>query len=964
MALGTAAKLIGQLEAVSDEGRVKILENINNMVDVLWPEISLLMEKIEEWAADKSFEGSKIASLIASKVHYYSGSDSDALIYALQAQDIISLEEQSDYVVAITSQALLIYTAWRNENVETFAELENRNLHEDLICFINKAFDCFIRSRRYYQTVGIAVDARRNDILKRILDDATIERQLHFICYCVDVVTEFAPTVATRKDMLLAIVKRIGASRKTYYSALCKALKHLEDPQCLFDFLVRFTTASERLAVMAYQLAIDVYAGAPLIFLQQVGRLINRYAQEKVKLVSLQKTVDQKRAGFSMLRLESPKKILQRSFHEISNDKDRVIAQRLYRLDRIVRGYLHVWLYRDLYTKNCHIDFKTHAFIMENASGSEGYTSSVIAFGLMSYGTGLDNVLRMDAKWMSTAKYWSSFVTVASLGLTFHGHDEKAMQKINEYLPRETLKNNIEYLQGGAYYALGLAFAHRGLLNIMNYLIIQLGKYDSPVLQHGACLGLGLAGMCTHDLGIYGILKNALVQNDVIVGLAASLAMGLVMAGSNNYECVMELVRFGASTRHEKILHGISVAIGMIAFGHAEEANTWIGKLSVHANPFIRMASVFGLAMAYCGSGNTTVTNQLLQISVSDGQRNVRRVAVICIGFIMARRPDHCIQLVSRMTKSCDPHVRYGAAMAMGIACAGTASKDAVSLLLQMIPDETSFVRQGVFIALSMVYMQCNETMDPKALKFRRTLLRAISEDGEDPLAKFGATIGCGIIDAAGSTATISIYEGADYVSTPAAIGLLVFVHMWFWYPLGHFLSLALQPTCIIGINPQLKMPRFSFVSKAPVGVFATPKPVEIKIRSQAGKLPSLFSPQPSVEGKMVWKKPLGELADKSEDEDKEKTMEEESEKVNTTTAKDYTTHFNPARVVRQQLAVMEMPKGCRYKPFKDIRLGGIVVMHDEKPGNKEDLVATTTITLDSDDDEGPRTPDSFDYSE
>ncbi|CDW59194.1 hypothetical protein TTRE_0000752401 [Trichuris trichiura] len=321
MALGTAAKLIGQLEEGGEERRVKILENVNSMVDVFWPEISLLMEKIEEWAADSSFKGRKIASLIASKVHYYSGSDSDALIYALQAQDIISLEEQSDYVIAITSKALLVYTAWRNENVEAFGELESRNLHEDLISFINKAFDCFIRSRRYYQTVGIAVDTRRNDVLKRILDDATIEKQLHFISYCVDVVTEFAPTVTTRKDMLLAIVKRIGASRRTYYSALCKALKHLEDPKCLFDFLVRFATGSERLTVMAYQLAIDIYAGAPLIFLQQVGRLINRYAQKKLNLASLLTTVDRKRAGFSLLRLESPKRILQRSFHEVSAER-------------------------------------------------------------------------------------------------------------------------------------------------------------------------------------------------------------------------------------------------------------------------------------------------------------------------------------------------------------------------------------------------------------------------------------------------------------------------------------------------------------------------------------------------------------------------------------------------------------------------------------------------------------------
>lgn len=33
------------------------------------------------------------------------------------------------------------------------------------------------------------------------------------------------------------------------------------------------------------------------------------------------------------------------------------------------------------------------------------------------------------------------------------------------------------------------------------------------------------------------------------------------------------------------------------------------------------------------------------------------------------------------------------------------------------------------------------------------------------------------------------------------AVGVLMFVQFWYWYPLSHFLSLAFAPTMLIGLN-------------------------------------------------------------------------------------------------------------------------------------------------------------------
>jgi 26S proteasome regulatory subunit N2 len=54
---------------------------------------------------------------------------------------------------------------------------------------------------------------------------------------------------------------------------------------------------------------------------------------------------------------------------------------------------------------------------------------------------------------------------------------------------------------------------------------------------------------------------------------------------------------------------------------------------------------------------------------------------------------------VSLLAESYNPHVRYGAAMALGIACAGTGLREAIALLEPMAKfDPVNFVRQGALV--------------------------------------------------------------------------------------------------------------------------------------------------------------------------------------------------------------------------------------------------------------------------
>jgi 26S proteasome regulatory subunit N2 len=78
--------------------------------------------------------------------------------------------------------------------------------------------------------------------------------------------------------------------------------------------------------------------------------------------------------------------------------------------------------------------------------------------------------------------------------------------------------------------------------------------------------------------------------------------------------------------------------------------------------------------LAYAGTASNKAIKQLLHVAVSDVSDDVRRAAVMALGFVLLRTPKQVPRVVQLLAESYNPHVRYGAAMALGISCAGTGS--------------------------------------------------------------------------------------------------------------------------------------------------------------------------------------------------------------------------------------------------------------------------------------------------
>lgn len=296
-----------------------------------------------------------------------------------------------------------------------------------------------------------------------------------------------------------------------------------------------------------------------------------------------------------------------------------------------------------------------------------------------------------------------------------------------------------------------------------------------------------------------------------------------------------------------------------------------------------------------------------------------------------------------------------------------------------------------------MILIQHTDQTCPKVTFFRQLYSQVISSKHEDTMAKFGAILAQGIIDAGGRNSTLSLQSRTGHTNLQAVVGTLVFTQYWFWFPLAHCLSLAFSPTCIIALNSDLKMPKIELKSSAKPSLYAYPAPLEEKKREEREKVTTAILSIAARQKRRDDKKkedskmevddevkeddtkkvaaatsPASAAVDKKDkkikSDEKEKT--EDSSSSTTAVAKErkepeptFEILNNPARVVRQQLKVISMAEGTPYQAIKDVTIGGIVMM---KYGSSSEQQLVEPVAAygpkSSDDAKEPEAPTPFEF--
>ncbi|KAK6255161.1 hypothetical protein SCA6_016466 [Theobroma cacao] len=717
--VSSAGGLLAMLNESHPQLKFHALSNLISFVDQFWPEISTSVPIIESLYEDEEFgqHQRQLAALLVSKVFYYLGELNDSLSYALGAGPLFDVSEDSDYVHTLLAKAIDEYASLRSKAAESSDEAAK--VDPRLEAIVERMLDKCIMDEKYQQAMGIAIECRRLDKLEEAI---TRSDNVHgTLAYCINVSHSYVYRREFRREVLRLLVKVYQQLPSPDYLSICQCLMFLDEPEGVANILEKLLRSENKEdALLAFQVTFDLVENEHQAFLLNVRDRLSApksLPSESVQPVPNDPTPAQNENPTAPedIQMTDGSAAASTNVHE-ADPKEVMYAERLTKIKGILSGETSIQLtLQFLYSHN-----KSDLLILKTIKQSVEmrnsicHSATIYANAIMHAGTTVDTFLRDNLDWLSRATNWAKFSATAGLGVIHRGHLQQGRSLMAPYLPQGGAGGGgSPYSEGGALYALGLIHANHGE-GIKQFLRDSLRSTNVEVIQHGACLGLGLAALGTADEEIYDDIKSVLYTDSAVAGEAAGISMGLLMVGTAS-EKASEMLAYAHETQHEKIIRGLALGIALTVYGREEEADTLIEQMTRDQDPILRYGGMYALALAYRGTANNKAIRQLLHFAVSDVSDDVRRTAVLALGFVLYSEPEQTPRIVSLLSESYNPHVRYGAALAVGISCAGTGLSEAISLLEPLTSDVVDFVRQGALIAMAMVMVQINGASDSRA---------------------------------------------------------------------------------------------------------------------------------------------------------------------------------------------------------------------------------------------------------
>mmetsp|Transcript_9882 Transcript_9882/g.17772 ORF Transcript_9882/g.17772 Transcript_9882/m.17772 type:complete len:973 (-) Transcript_9882:69-2987(-) len=919
----------------------------------------------------------------------------------------------------------------------------------------------------YGHALGVAFEARECEKVEEILeklsssasgkDANSVVETLH---YALDSAYNLIPSKAFRGKALELIAKSlmkvfadVNASASAKRNAACTLVlcrQLLGDANAVGEIIVQLIDGSssdagdDDSALLGLQLCFDIIDSGDQAFVTKVASCLPKQGNAATAGADIVEgstaeggdTVEVDSTG----NATSPRGANERGVEVEPKVRSAMTLQHFTNAHRILTGGFTSELSLSFLYKNSHFDKLLMSNLKKSlkertmARNSVLHNCAVTTHGYLVGGTTNDDFLRDNLDWMKKASNWAKFSATASMGVIHAGHTTEAMTLLEPYLPpsapdndpnavHPTVSSTGGYAEGGSLYALGLIHgSHAGSSTAKRseactFLRKHLrNSHANEVISHGAALGVGLTSFGSCDLDVVAELKELLYTDSALAGEAASMAMGMVLVGSGAGnanasamaneelgEIVAELRNYSRETQHEKIIRGIAICLALVNYGQEENADATIEEMRGDRDPIIRYGAMYGLALAYCGTGSNKAIRILLHTAVSDVSDDVRMASVIGLALVLHKTPERVPELVRLLLESFNPHVRYASCMAVGIAMAGTGDAESVSLLEPMLTDMADHVRQGALVGTAMIYMQQSDTCNHRKIKtFREKLANLISDKHQTTLTKMGAILATGLLDFGGRNCALSLGSCNGFTKMTSAVGLVLWLQHWHWYPMMHMLSLAVTPTVTIGLNKDFKYPKkFEIQCNAKPSMFAYPKKLEEKKEEEKKRVETVALSTTAKNKARLARKRVKEEAesgegsegaamdvDKKEEEDgkskedgkdakkDDKATEsmdvdgdEEANKAATEETKPKKkrgpepTSFrisNPARITTTQADVCGFDLNQRYRPIRpEEKPYGVIMLTDSTPGEEEELGAVKTPA--QEDEADP--PEAFEWT-
>jgi 26S proteasome regulatory subunit N2 len=953
------------LDEPDDQLKSFALKSLLALVDSHWASVSEALSKLENLAENERFPDRETACALASRCFFHLEEYDDATRLALGAGVHFDVEGSSAYSKAIVGRCLETYVNLRGGKAESEAGEEKRDLDPRLERVVERMFSNCYATKNFKRAIGMALEAKRLDKVREAVRLSTPNERAMLTYTLNNVATQPSQF---RQEVMNTLVELYSESREEDVDYLewflcLHALQRVDDYAALLLKLV--CSPSKDRALVAFQAAFDLVEFQDQRF---------------------EKSLDEALSSSPLL----PPSTSEQETKSIET------------LRSILFGGKKAALLLDfMYKRNGTDSLLLKKFKDASEAGRKNsvlHHAMIVAHGYAQCGTTADAFLRDNLEWLGRASNWAKFGATASLGVVHKGNVESAMQLLRPYLPAVAADANAgapprssPYSEGGALYALGLIHCAEGVapetkkkaLDHLSGFLESASAQDQEVardsLLHGSCLGIGLVSVSSSDEQLIERLRNVLYSDSAVVGEAAALGMGMVMlgGGAKHASTLEDLLGYAHDTEHEKIVRAVSLCAALAYYGQEDQSDSLIEQLCRDKDHLIRYGGVFTIGSAYVGTANNAAVRRLLHIAVSDVSNDVRRAAVTCLGLVMIRLPERLPALIALLSESYNPHVRYGAALALGIGCSTQADpKEALELLEPLLDDKTDFVRQGAMIGTAFLLAPFRPEVDVRAKRFREKIFAVVSDSKQaSTMTRMGALMASGIVDSGGRNAFLSIIGRNGLPKPPSVAGLILWLQYWYWYPLMHMLSLSLSPAALIGVNADLDLPKNFQVDCVGGDVakrFGMPDPVEEKKEETKSRVKTAVL---STTAKVSLKhKKVGTAEAPSTPQQNAPTSANEAGASTTATGgqskkslpDDKQLLTNPIRVTKAMADHVRFRPAERYVPAcgeGHYQAVGVVVLRDTSPDVAQEVVKVAVPPAGDVDPNEPQPPQPFEWT-
>lgn len=302
-----------------------------------------------------------------------------------------------------------------------------------------------------------------------------------------------------RRDVLRELVDIYRGLAVPDYVSMCQCFLYLDDPQSVATLLTTLLQDKDlKKSLEAYQVAFDLHENQNQPFFNRVVTALPPAVAVAAAPTAAAAT------GTSAMEVEMTATISDDSYEA-----------RVAKLKSIFSGEIPMGLYLHFLYKHNKTDLNILKQIKDKLEARNAVThnATVMAHAIMHAGTTVDTFLRDNLEWLGKAQHWAKYSATATIGIIHKGHHKESLTVLAPYLPTAGQQGS-SFQEGGAMYALGLIHTNHGFGETADksktkFLLDALHNAGTnEVVQHGACMGIGLTSLASGSQSVYEAMKN------------------------------------------------------------------------------------------------------------------------------------------------------------------------------------------------------------------------------------------------------------------------------------------------------------------------------------------------------------------------------------------------------------------------------------------------------------------------